>query len=83
MKQTSSRILLRKMIGDLDKSLKIYRGSRKKVEDGLCAIHQENLDLSKDLSKSLQKGFFVTDGAFESVLKKMGTFTLTFMYLGD
>lgn len=30
---------------------------------------QENLDILKELSKSLHEGFFVPQGAFESSLK--------------
>lgn len=44
------------------------------VGDSLCAICQENLDLCKDLAKSLQEGFFFVKVAFESDSKQVEYF---------
>lgn len=37
-------------------------------------MHQENLNHSKELVKSLQKDFFVANGAFKSALKQWENF---------
>lgn len=44
------------------------------VGDSFCAICQENLDLYKDLAKSLQEGFFFIKVAFESDSKPVEYF---------
>lgn len=49
-------------------------GNPRGVNDSLRATHQENLDPYNELSKSLQEGFFVADGDFESVLKQLKFF---------
>lgn len=48
--------------------------SQKKVDDGLYAMCQENLGLSKELTMSLQEGFFVGDGAFLECFEASGIF---------
>lgn len=44
------------------------------MENDLRAMCQENLDLSKELAKSLQEGFFVIEDSFESALKQVRYF---------
>lgn len=53
------------------------------VGDSFCAIYQENLDLYKDLAKSLQEGFFFIKVAFESDSKQVEYFDEHLIILRD
>lgn len=37
------------------------------AEDGLRAMRQQNIDLSKDMAKLIQEGFSVFDGSLKQV----------------
>ncbi|CAI8598552.1 unnamed protein product [Vicia faba] len=61
--------LSRKMIKELDKSLKESQKNQKKAEADLTAMYGENLSLCKGLLKSLKDGFSVVQDAFENYMK--------------
>lgn len=62
-----SLVHARKRIKDLENSLEESLESHKKVDDGVSAMRQENLDLSKELAKSPPKVFFITNDALKQV----------------
>lgn len=47
---------------------------QKKVQENLHEMPLENLALSKELAKSLEKSYFIAQDSFESVLKHLEYF---------
>lgn len=57
------------MIKNLELSLSEVQDGLKKCDDGLWEIRHENLELSKELVKSVEVSFFVMQVYFENALQ--------------